>query len=101
MVPRENIRCYYSIKNKFKTAQKLTLFCKISLDNEFEIDCNIVDTAVKSASARIVTGEVHNFNDFGAAEKINAQDHNVEAADGRITVKVPPCSVIAVEVIPE
>ncbi len=72
-----------------------------SLSEEYEIDCNIVDTMVKSTSARILTSEVHDYNDFGCEPKVKPADYSVATENGRLSVKVPPCSVIAIEVIPE
>lgn len=69
-----------------------------SLTESYEIDCNIVDTAVKSANARILTAEVHAYNDFGKEPAVKPADYEVKTENGRIKLIVPPCSVIAVEV---
>ncbi len=69
-----------------------------SLTESYEIDCDIISTEVKSASARILTGDVHDYNDFGAEPKVRLADYDVTIADGKLKVTAPPCSVIAIEV---
>ncbi len=70
-----------------------------SLTESYEADCGIADATVKSVSARILTGDAHDFNDFGAEIKVCPKPHNVELKDNRLSINVPPCSVISVEVI--
>ncbi len=72
-----------------------------SLTESFEINCGIVDTSVKSVSARILTGDAHDFNDFGTAPKVQPSDYDVKAESNGLVVSVPPCSVISIEVIPQ
>jgi len=72
-----------------------------SLSESYEINCGIVDTAVKSVTARILTGDAHDFNDFGAEPKVKPADYAVKAEKDGLTVSIPPCSVISIEVIPE
>ncbi len=69
-----------------------------SLTESYDIDCDIIATDVKSATARILTGDVHDYNDFGAEPKVKLADYDVAIADGKLKVNVPPCSVIAIEV---
>ncbi len=70
-----------------------------SLTESYEIDLGIIDTDVISASARILTGNAHDYNDFGAADKVKPADYEVKNDNGKVSIVVPPCSVISVEVI--
>ena len=72
-----------------------------SLNEGYEIDCSIVDTAVKSVSARILTGDPHDYNDFGKEMSVKPTELNVKCENGKLIVSVPPCSVVSIEVIPE
>ena len=78
-------------------AMHITL-SNCSLTEEFEIDCCILDTAVNSVSARILTGEVHALNDFDHPDNVTIKPYDVEKVHGGIKVKLPPCSAVAVEI---
>ncbi len=69
-----------------------------SLTESYDIDCNIIDTEIKNATARILTGDVHAFNDFGTEPQVKIADYAVKNENGKLIVTLPPCSVVAVEV---
>ena len=69
-----------------------------SLDEDYEIKCSILDTDIKSVSARILTAEVHAKNEFDAPENVTVKPYEVEQCHGGIIVKLPPCSVAAVDI---
>lgn len=67
-----------------------------SLDEEYEIECDLYGFEAKSAVARILSGDVYDYNDFDNADKVAVKDYSVDVSDGRITVKLPKCSVVSV-----
>lgn len=69
-----------------------------SLDEEYEIKCSILDTEIKSISARILTDEVHAMNTFDKPDNVVIKPYTAEQCHGGIIVKLPPCSVVAVEI---
>ena len=78
-------------------AMHITL-SNCSLTEEFEIKCGVIDTDVKTATARILTGDAHDLNDFENPGKVTVKPYEVSISGGDIIIKLPPCSVVAVEV---
>lgn len=69
-----------------------------SLDEEFEIDCAIPRADYKTVSARILTGAYNALNDFENPDAVAPTDFDGVKLNGeRLTVKLPACSVIAIE----
>ena len=67
----------------------------LSADKPAEIKVDGV--AAQSVSARILKGEIHQYNDFGSSP-IKVEDFDgVTLGDGVITITLPACSVAAVE----
>lgn len=81
-----------SIKNDVMT---ITL-ANFSLDEAAEISCNICNFNGSDASAKILTGDVHSFNDFDAPDNVKTAEHDIELAGNMLKVTLPPCSVVAV-----
>ena len=69
-----------------------------SLTDEAEINCDICHFAGTEVSARILTGDVHAYNDFDTPETVKIEDYTATLADGTLSVTLPPCSVVAVTV---
>lgn len=67
-----------------------------SLHDEAKIVCDICNLDVSQASARILTQEVHAYNDFDAPERVTIQPHPAELKDGKLYLTLPPCAVAAV-----
>ena len=67
-----------------------------SLSEEAEINCDICNFAAKEASARILTNEVHAHNTFDAPETVKIADHSAKLENGKLSVKLPACSIVEV-----
>ncbi|MBQ8841528.1 MAG: alpha-N-arabinofuranosidase [Ruminiclostridium sp.] len=78
-----------------------TTISNCSLTESYKINLNIIDSKVKKTSARILTGDVRDYNDFGGNEKVKPAEYEVINENGELFVIVPPCSVISVELITE
>ena len=110
-IPMENT----ILKNGFKKVEKIGLplvthsaslnkngsitltYSNASLEEDFEIDCDIVGFEAKNVCARILThGEVHEFNDFDNPERIKPAEHTVELSGNNVKLKLPKLSVVSV-----
>jgi len=67
-----------------------------SLESAYEIDCDLYGFEAKFVSARILSGEVHEYNDFDNMDKVSIKPYTAELSQGRLTIKLPECSVVSV-----
>lgn len=60
-----------------------------------EIKCQIADTEVNEIKAEILTGDIHDKNDFDSKNNVTVKEFNdfIISADG-FTAVLPPCSVV-------
>ncbi len=67
----------------------------ISANEKSEIKCQIADTKVKSVKAEIITGDIHDKNDFDNDTVVEIKEFTdfTLTADGFSAV-IPPCSVV-------
>lgn len=72
-----------------------------SLHNKYTLCCNIPYIEIKSAAAKILTGEVHSHNTFDEPNSVVIKEHLIKICGNEIETELPPCSIIAVEIIPE
>jgi alpha-L-arabinofuranosidase len=54
--------------------------------------------AASGATARVLSGEIHDRNTFDKPEAIQPQAHEVKASGASLTVPMPPASIVSVEV---
>lgn len=66
-----------------------------SATKKSKIKCQIADTKVKSIKAEILTGEIHDKNDFENEDKVKVVEFTDfrKLSDG-FTATIPPCSVV-------
>ncbi len=69
-----------------------------SLSESYEIKCGIVDTDIKSISARILTGDAHDLNDTDNPDKVSIKPYEIKKDGNDIIITLPPCSVVAVSI---
>ena len=69
-----------------------------SLTEEVQIDCDLCHFDAHEAQARILTADTHAFNDFDHPEDVTIQPWTAQVTNGKLQVKLPPCSVVAVAV---
>ncbi len=82
------ISCSASVKNGVLTVT----LANCSLDEEAEISCPVMGFSANKAVARILTGEVHEKNDFDEPERLVIKPHTVSLGENGFTVTLPPCS---------
>ena len=60
-----------------------------------KVKCQIADTTVKNISAEIITGGIHDMNEFDAEEKVSVSDFTSfkKRRDG-FTADLPACSIV-------
>ena len=69
-----------------------------SLTEKVQIDCDLCHFDAHEAQARILTADTHAFNDFDHPEDVTIQPWTAQVENGKLQVKLPPCSVVAVAV---
>ena len=67
-----------------------------SLEDSAEISCRLAGFECSEASARILTADVHDFNDFDAPERVAPTEYSVKLENGAVSAELPPCSVVCV-----
>jgi len=67
-----------------------------SVEDSADISCDIRGFACSEASARILTGDAHSFNDFDSPENVVIGDFAVSLENGILSAEFPPCSVVSV-----
>lgn len=74
----------------------LVTLSNCALNKEFEMEIGSAFGEVKSASARMLTGDAHDHNTFTETENVVIKPLDVRVEDGRAYVVLPACSVAAV-----
>ncbi len=69
-----------------------------SLREEVEVTCDICNFSGTQVSARILTSEVHAYNDFDAPDSVKIEDYTAGLEDGVLNVKLPACSIVAITI---
>ncbi|MGN0578487.1 MAG: alpha-L-arabinofuranosidase C-terminal domain-containing protein, partial [Ruminiclostridium sp.] len=69
-----------------------------SLTEEYELNCAITEGKIKNVSARVLTGEVQDCNEFDCPDRVTIKEMKALTENGRLIIKLPPCSVAAVSV---
>ncbi|MGN0637281.1 MAG: alpha-N-arabinofuranosidase [Huintestinicola sp.] len=69
-----------------------------SLEDSAEVSCDIRGFEGSEASARILSGEVHSYNDFDAPERVTPAAYPVKLENGVLTAELPACSVVSVTI---
>ncbi len=69
-----------------------------SINEEYEIECNISDLEAHSVSSRILNADVRAYNDFDSTENVAPKAYDVKLDGEKLIVKLPKCSVVSVVV---
>lgn len=67
-----------------------------SISDEAGVEIDIAGFTFSKASARILTDEVHAYNDFDNPERVGIEDMAVKAEGSRITLELPACAVVCI-----
>ncbi len=69
-----------------------------SLEEDAEISCSIAGFQGTDVGARILTNEVHAFNDFDAPDKVKIEEYHADLNGDILTVTLPACSIVSITV---
>jgi alpha-N-arabinofuranosidase len=69
-----------------------------SLTDEYEISCRVIGATASAATGEILTGNVHDKNDFDAPTNVIPKVFGTEIKDNIISLTIPKCSVISLVV---
>ena len=67
-----------------------------SISDEAAVEIDIAGFTFSKASARILTDEVHAYNDFDNPERVGIKDMEVKAEGSRIALDIPACAVVCI-----
>jgi len=70
----------------------------IHAEESRDVLVSLTDVKAKKVSARIVTGEIHQYNDFGNSPIAVADFDGVEITDEGIVLHLPKCCVVEVSI---
>ena len=76
-----------------KDGKVIVTIANCSLEEDAEVTLAAADGQLSADTFRLLTNEVHAYNDAGNPEKVVIRQENVEMKDGRAVVKLPACSV--------
>lgn len=65
-----------------------------SLTEEAAVGCSIFGFKASSVSCRILTNEVHSFNDFDYPDRVSITEHMAVIKDNVLKLNIPPCAVV-------
>lgn len=69
----------------------------LSLDETFDIDCDIDGFEFSQTDAKILTAEVHSHNTFDNPENVSIKNlENITKTQSGVKFALPPCSVVCV-----
>lgn len=72
-------------------------FSNASLEEDFEIECELVGNSFTKAEAQVLTyGDVHAYNDFEDGERIVPAEHKAEITEKGVKFALPKLSVVSV-----
>ncbi|MCE5342625.1 MAG: alpha-N-arabinofuranosidase, partial [Eubacteriales bacterium] len=88
----EGVRQLYASASVKERTLTLTV-ANTSADEPISATLSLGGFAIKEVSARILTGNMDDYNDFGSVKLSVKPFSGVRLADGRLTVALPACSV--------
>ncbi len=96
---RENSKAGVLSSSASVKEGRLTItIANCSLSEAAEISCEICSFEAKSASARILTDEVHAHNTFEAPDTVAITPHDVQLSGSQVKLTLPANSVVEVTV---
>lgn len=91
----ENVPLVTSSASVKDGTMTLTL-TNTSLTEEVCIESEIVGLDCSRATARILTDEVHAYNDFDSPDRVGIRDWAAQVEGRTLHLQLPPCSVVSV-----
>lgn len=65
-----------------------------SLTEEAVVECSIFGFKASSVSCRILTNEVHSYNNFDCPDRVSISEHTAVIKDNVLKLNIPPCAVV-------
>lgn len=108
----EAIYCYNDTINMYekKNAPMISSSASIKEDimtitlancspyEEAKVSCSINYFNGTQAAARILTEDIHAYNDFDHPDKVKIADHPVLLTEDQLSVTLPPCSIVSIQI---
>jgi len=80
--------------------QMLITFTNADLEKSYTYDAEIVGSFLPASGvARVLAADPRAQNTFAEPENVTARRHSVSVSDGRVSVELPPCSVVSVALV--
>ncbi len=79
-----------------KDNEMTVTLANTSLENDYEIECELYGFDATSAEARILSAEVHAYNGFESSDNVAVKPYSAEIKGSKVIVKLPKCSVVGV-----
>lgn len=110
-MPHQNSELIYSFSENFTAndvpaiSQSASLnpdgsltvtLANCTLDEDIEISSNIVGFIPSSVEAKVLTGDVHDYNSFEKPDSVTPEELAVTLTDKGFTLTLPKCSVASV-----
>ena len=90
---REGIPCISHSASVSESGEITLTVSNCSLESSFAVEIGEAFGEIAQASGRILTGKVHEKNDFEHPENVVIKPLPVKTENGRAFVELPPCSV--------
>jgi len=70
-----------------------------STDTPLPLEISLEGMAAKQATAKILTGNARDYNDFDTPEKVQITDWDgIEISEDKLSITMPKCSIIAINI---
>ena len=79
-----------------KDGKVMVTMANCSLEEDAEVTLAAADGQLCTDTYRLLTNDVHAFNDSADPERVVIREEKTEVKDGRVVVKLPACSVAEV-----
>lgn len=87
---------YVTSSASVKDGKLTVTLTNASLTDTMDVEAKISGIDVADSKARILTEEVHTFNDFDNPERVIIKDLGSKVENNTLFVTLPPCSVVSV-----
>lgn len=86
------ISCSASVKDN----QMTVTMANGSLSDTVNVTCELSGFVAGKTTTRILTNEVHSYNDFSHPDTVEVKEYEARVLNGRLEVELPPCSIVSV-----
>ncbi len=86
------VSCSASVKD----GEMTVTYANCALDEDYEIVCDLKGFEYTSATADVLTNDVHAFNDFEKPDNVVPIKHPITLSENSMKLLLPKCSVVSV-----